>query len=245
MNPEESILSAFTDMDSSGIKRRRTRAVAHNSAQPRQRRPHAERSAETKAKLVQAAIKCLHRYGYSAASTTMVSDEAGVSRGAMTHQFPSKVDLMLAVVRSVFEGELAEYERLLGSRSPKDSFFAFPAIAWGVLSRPAAIAVTEIMMASRSDPALAAGLAPMQSSIERDAGRGVLHTLRDAGLSDRKDGIAIHRLFVAALRGLAIERLFSRDKSEIEDAVAVLEKVLHLLYPASANTSTSKKRPRN
>jgi AcrR family transcriptional regulator len=198
----------------------------------RQRRPQAERSAETQAKLIQAAIKCLHQFGYSTTSTTLVADEAGVSRGAMTHQFPSKVDLMLAVVRSVFEEEVAEYSRLLSGKSPKDAFFAFPGVAWQILSRPSAIAVTEIMLASRSDPTLAAGLAPMQATIERDAGRGVVETLRDAGLADRKDGKAVHRLFVSALRGLAIESLYTRDKSVIEDAVTVLEKVLHLLYPA-------------
>ena len=37
------------------------------------RRPQAQRSAETQAKLIAAAIACLHRVGYSATTVTMVA----------------------------------------------------------------------------------------------------------------------------------------------------------------------------
>ena len=56
-------------------------------AAPRPRRTQAERSAETRQRLIAAAIDALCRLGYAATSTVLVADNAGVSRGAMLHQF--------------------------------------------------------------------------------------------------------------------------------------------------------------
>lgn len=203
-------------------------------SKPRQpkRRTHAERSAETQSRLIDAAINCLHRVGYSATTTSLVADEAEVSRGAMTHQFPTKVDLMLAVVRAVFDAEVKEYSRILGAiEDPVKRYFALPSVMWEVLSRPSAIAVTEIMMASRSDPALAEGLAPMQAAIEEDARAAIALEMGRVGIPEGRNTRATHRLFVAAIRGLAIDALFVRDKAEIEQSVKMLERFLRLLAP--------------
>lgn len=51
-------------------------------------------------RLVDAAIACLHRVGYAATITQLVMEEAGVSRGAMLHHFPTKVDLIIAVAEA-------------------------------------------------------------------------------------------------------------------------------------------------
>jgi AcrR family transcriptional regulator len=51
-----------------------------------------------RARLIDAAIDCLNRLGYSATTLATIAEAAGVSRGGMLHQFPTKVDLMLAVV---------------------------------------------------------------------------------------------------------------------------------------------------
>ncbi|KJZ64606.1 hypothetical protein VD17_17080 [Pseudomonas fluorescens] len=200
------------------------------------RRPQAERSAQTQAKLIAAAIFCLHRLGYSATTVIKVAQEAQVSRGAMTHQFPTKVDLMLAVVQHVFEDEVEQYKRLLSTAgTSREILFSFPHIMWEVLRRPDSMAVTEILMASRSDPALAEGLKPTQRAIERAAGEGVKMILQDAGFDLRPDGAAIQRLFVAAMRGLAIDSLFAGSSKEIHASVDALVMILHLLYPTPAD----------
>ena len=54
----------------------------------RPRQTQAERSAAMRARLVDAAIRCLNKHGYSATTVAMVADEAGVSRGGMLHQSP-------------------------------------------------------------------------------------------------------------------------------------------------------------
>jgi len=54
------------------------------------RRSNAQRSAETRRRLIKAAITCLHVNGYAATTTVAIADKAKVSRGAMLHQFPTK-----------------------------------------------------------------------------------------------------------------------------------------------------------
>lgn len=201
------------------------------------RRPNAERSSDTQTKLITAAISLLHKVGYSATTVTIVADVAKVSRGAMTHHYPTKIDLMLAVVQYVFEDERQQYKLLLSRKSPRENFFKFPRVAWQVLSRPSGMAVTEILMASRSDKALADGLVPLQRQIETVARTELLQSLTAAGFKPRQEGRATQRLFVAALRGLAIDALFVRDQKEIEEAVDLLEKMLHLIYPEAAEES--------
>jgi len=55
--------------------------------------PNVERSASTRAKLLNATIECLYDLGYHQTSTVLVTERAKVSRGAMLHHFPTKADL--------------------------------------------------------------------------------------------------------------------------------------------------------
>ncbi len=196
------------------------------------RRPQAERSAETRARLVAAAIACLHRVGYGATTVTLVAEAAGVSRGAMTHQFPAKTDMMVAVVRSVFRMDSDHYQRSVAELSPVEWMRSLPWIVWDAVSQPSGAAVMEIMLATRSDPELAERLREMQTRIDATAHAWIVERHRAAGLAERPDGEAVHRVFVAAVRGLALESLFMRDREEVEKSIAVLAELLRHLYPA-------------
>jgi AcrR family transcriptional regulator len=196
------------------------------------RRAQADRSAETRARLIDAAIRCLHHLGYRATTVTVVAEGAGVSRGAMTHQFPAKTDLMVAVVKAVFRQDAEYYEASLAGVDPLDWLGALPWTTWGAVSQPSGIAVMEIMLATRSDSELADRLRDMQIRIDAEAYRWMTERRRAAGLAERPDGQAAHRVFVAAARGLALEALFKRNHAEVERSIAVLAEMLRGLYPA-------------
>ena len=59
------------------------------------RGPNAERRAATRAKIMEATVRCLAEFGYAATSTPLVARLAKVSRGSLLHQFPTKIDLMI------------------------------------------------------------------------------------------------------------------------------------------------------
>lgn len=200
----------------------------------RVRRPQAERSASTRAKLIDAAIICLHRLGYSLTSTSLVAEEAGVSRGAMLHQFPTKTNLMLAVVRDVFERDSEHYKQSILTVSPLEWMRSISSTVWEVISRPSGIAVMEIMLASRSDLELADKLRSIQMQIDKEAHEWVVERHVAAGIQERPDGDAIHRLIVAAARGLALEELFMHNGGEVKKSIDVLSKALEYFYPELA-----------
>jgi AcrR family transcriptional regulator len=80
----------------------------HMTATRRTRRTQAERSEETRARILDAAVHVLSTRGYAGFRTAEVATQAGVSRGALTHHFPSRDELLVAVVADVFRraGEL-------------------------------------------------------------------------------------------------------------------------------------------
>ena len=77
------------------------------------------------------------------------------------------------------------------------------------------MAVIEILQASRSDPELAALVVPTQERVEQ---MSVENIMRRFPGDENQMRITV-RLFVWAIRGLALSRVLSRDPSETEQAV--------------------------
>ena len=187
------------------------------------RRTQAERSAGTREALLTAAIEALHEHGYAAASTMLVAENAGVSRGAMLHQFPTKADLMTFVVEAVFEQEVRHYrEYLEGIDDPKQRLLAYPDMAWDVLSRPSGVAVLEILQGSRSDPQLCEKLAPVQTRIETEA----LDFTRLAAPGESRGAMALMRLVVWAIHGLSVAQVLAPAPGSIRDSVKLLRRLM-------------------
>ena len=63
--------------------------------------PGQQRSIETRNKLIAATYDCIHDFGYHGTSTTKVIDRAKMSRGAMLHHFPTKIDLIAAAYEAI------------------------------------------------------------------------------------------------------------------------------------------------
>src|SRR4051794_29806654 len=74
--------------------------VSATAARPErpERRTQADRSAATRAALLESAARGLSRYGYGNLILERVASDAGYTRGALYHQFKDKEDLALAVI---------------------------------------------------------------------------------------------------------------------------------------------------
>ena len=173
------------------------------SARP-PRKTQAARSAATRQVLLDAAINCLFEHGYGTTTTILVAEEAGVSRGAMLHQFPTKADLMTFVVEAVFADEVKQYNKLLkGLDDPRERLMAYPMAVWKLQSRPEGVAVLEILQGSRSDAVLAKKLQPVQARIDK-AAVTALESEFPSGVS-----IPVLQLIVGVARGLAISQVIA------------------------------------
>lgn len=82
----------------------------------------AEQSEATRAKLLAAARDLFAEQGYAATSTTEIVRAAGVTRGALYHQFEDKAALFLAVYEAVEEELTAQFVELLaGAGDPLEA----------------------------------------------------------------------------------------------------------------------------
>ena len=64
------------------------------------------KSENTRAAILEAALACFYDLGYGATTTEKVAKQAGVSRGAMLHHFPSRQHLVLEAVRHIHSKRL-------------------------------------------------------------------------------------------------------------------------------------------
>src|ERR1700745_269095 len=85
--------------------RQKLRSRRDSTAEPKYapRRTQAERSETTRKQLMDAAVKLIRKNGFGGLRTIEVADLAGVSRGALMHHFPSKHELVVAVLAYVNE----------------------------------------------------------------------------------------------------------------------------------------------
>jgi len=194
------------------------------------RRTQEKRTAETRAALINGAISAVHRLGYGGATTALIAEEAGVSRGALTHHFDSRADLMACVVSWVYQQELEHYAAATSRDGRGERLADWPDLVWEVLSKPSGLAVLEILQATRSDTELAERVRPVQVGIEQ-AGLDVMER-RFGG--DERTRHAIVRLIVWAIRGLTIERVLVSNPDAVRDSVDMLRLLIERAAPNGA-----------
>src|SRR5688572_23480867 len=123
-----------------------TRPVAASAGAGRESAPpggaNARRSAATRSRLITATITVLQREGYAAATTVKVAREAGVSRGAMLHQFPTRADLLIAVAEHIVrEQDSARRRELREVKRGLPRFNAITGVAWKTMREPESMAL--------------------------------------------------------------------------------------------------------
>jgi AcrR family transcriptional regulator len=129
----------------------------------------AQKSASTRLQIVEAALRCFVELGYSGTTTTVIANKAGLSRGAMLHHFPSKIDIVRAAVEHLHAKRLKAFRKSI-DRLPRDDGRPRRALEayWEHVKHPMYVAFLELWVAARTDPELAAILAPAQDSFERE-----------------------------------------------------------------------------
>lgn len=133
---------------------------------PAPRRTQQERSAATRALLLEAAYESLLEGGYSATTVGHVQQRAGVARGTLLHHFPTRGALMAGVVQDIIERRL-EVLTVAGvhhGAEPSD-WDDIVDLIWHELQSPPFAAALELWVAARTDPDLREALTPLQERI--------------------------------------------------------------------------------
>lgn len=194
------------------------------------RRSQAERSAETSAKLIAATIATLHEKGYAATSTTLVAQLAGVSRGAMLHHYPTKVHLIAATVLAIYDSDIAAYQKTLADVGDRHDWLdRLIDTAWSCFRSPGGIAQTEVWMAARSDPDLAAAVLPVHDTIVRQSVLGVKMVLKGSVIDPELSANHILTYMVSALRGLSLQQVLGTSESELQSGVNLVKATMRTI----------------
>ncbi|MGH9080936.1 MAG: TetR/AcrR family transcriptional regulator [Acidimicrobiales bacterium] len=125
-------------------------------AQTRVRRTQAERTATTRASLLDATFDSIVELGYGATTTTEVAHRAGVSPGALLHHFPTKAELVNAAVAHAFDRRHEEFRKAMSDIDPgADKLDAAIDLLWAMFASPTFTACLELWVAARTDPEMA------------------------------------------------------------------------------------------
>lgn len=129
----------------------------------------AQKSASTKLQIVESALSCVVDLGYSCTTTTVIAEKAGLSRGAMLHHFPSKIDIVRAAVEHLHAKRLKAFRRAI-DKLPRDETRVRRALEayFEHVKHPMYVAFLELWIASRTDPELQSILKPAQAAFERE-----------------------------------------------------------------------------
>ena len=163
-------------------------------------------------RLLEATAQCLVEHGWAGTSTTLISQRAGVSRGAQLHHFPTKNDLVVAAVEHlsrIRRDELSQAAADLPT-GPRRTRAVLQMLGDHFTSE-VFIAALELWVAARADETLLAVLGPF----ERVTGRET-HLLTVEMLDADESQPGARELVQATLdliRGLGLANTISNDQA--------------------------------
>lgn len=189
----------------------------------------AQKSAATRTLIIEAAIKCFVDLGYSSTTTTAIAERAGLSRGAMLHHFPSKVDIVRAAVEYLHAKRLKAFKRAVQRSVPGGDRIRTNLDAyWQHVRHPMFVAFFELMVAARTDPELAEILRPAQEAFEEEWHTTARELFTEWHTDDRTFDVALD-LTRYVLEGMAISFLVHKENERDRRVLAYLEEKLREL----------------
>ena len=136
---------------------------------PGQKGWQAHKSSSTRQQILDAAVQCIVKIGYANTTTMMIAKEAGLSRGATLHHFPSKLDIIKATVDFLYEKRIRAFRRS-GRELPQDTDRVKMAVEayWEHVNHPLFVAFFELSVAARHDEELRKILVPAQQKFDKE-----------------------------------------------------------------------------
>ena len=185
----------------------------------RERRSNVDRSATTRRQIFEATVRCLTSGGYGAVTNIRVAEEAGVSRGAMMHHFPTQQELLVATIEYAYK-KLSDYRMdvLLKLDPGLPRYRALIDLAWTTAQMPEGIACNEVRHGSRSNPEIRVAVTPIMTRLSDDYGRLHMRLAREAGLEANEEVQGLTAMTALTMRSLAVNT-FTYPRSQMVENV--------------------------
>jgi len=177
----------------------------------------AERQAQTRSQLIDAAAQVFARRGFQAASVEEIAEEAGYSHGAVYSNFEGKADLFIAVFEDYMAErvrELAETQAELADDASLEVRARALADQWMdrlARDRESFALHMEFLAHAGRDPQLARRFGTRSSAMREAVARYISHYQQEAGLEPVMPTDDLALILRALGIGLAIESLVSPE----------------------------------
>lgn len=192
----------------------------------------AQKSAATQARLIDATIRCIIRYGYARTTTPRVAEEAGLSRGAMLHHFENGGALMQAAIAELHEKRLRAFRR--SADNTVHDVRRLVRAYWKQVSGQTFTAFHELALAARTDGDLAGILKPAQEEFRRRWYSEAIEMFPEWQGDRARFDLAL-ALSQNVLEGMAINRLtHGLAENMVEPILADLERQIEAMKPAKS-----------
>lgn len=204
--------------------------VTPTSEEPMRGNP--ARVARTRGKIFNAVISSLDEVGYSECSINRVQTQAGVSRGALTHHFPNKEEIMvqtlehlLAPVRGPATPSDQEANLLRPSGATENLQDQLHELWRRVINTREGRALMEILVAARTDTALSARITPSLWAYNDDFNRNIAH-LYQASEGHEDELALLWSICRSFMRGLHTQSPYERDPEIITKMVDLFGRIM-------------------
>ncbi|HYG91384.1 MAG TPA: helix-turn-helix domain-containing protein [Azospirillum sp.] len=200
-----------------------------------QRRSQEERSAEMRARLIEATLDCLMEAGYERTTTVRIVSAAGVSRGALLHHFESKEDIVAAALERLLEEHTADIRRLASEvRAGTMTLDALLDDLWARFSGRLFFVTLEHVSEARHNAALRAKLVPVVRRFHAALDETWRGFFADTGL-DEEQVATILNLTLCLLRGMGLQSVLRQDEPYYQSLLQTWKNLLKMMMRGNAS----------
>ncbi|WP_103380102.1 TetR/AcrR family transcriptional regulator [Pseudonocardia dioxanivorans] len=199
-------------------------------------RTRAQRSEDSRARILDAAVACLVAEGYSGATTLAIQADADVSRGGLLHHFPSRDLLLVAAaqhiaaqrVRDTEERVLALVEAGVQGAERIDRVVL---ALWESYHEAHFWAALELWTAARSNPGIADALLPEERRLGAVIRASVARMMGEPYASHPRFR-QVRDLLLTSMRGAAMTYTFDRRDPAADPLVGQWQDLARTLLDA-------------
>lgn len=209
--------------------------------------PSQERSVITRSGLLEAVVACLQETGYGNTTIRVVADRAGTSPGAVQHHFGTRDQMITAALAFLFEEFTrrldALRERAPQARGPDSAAREIVATMWDFYGSDLNVAVQEIVVGARTNPALHQEITSLREKIVASYMVPWKQLMAHTSLAPQQQ-TDLMQFAISTLRGLALIQLYRHeDQRFFNRQLKILGGVIAHATASGSFDATAKGRP--
>ncbi|WP_372741316.1 TetR/AcrR family transcriptional regulator [Neptunomonas sp.] len=196
------------------------------------------RTPKTQARIMQATLECILQQGIRATSTVNIAKQAGVSRGALVHHYPTKASLMEAAMKDLLDREV-ESVRETAKRVEEGTleFETLLDMLHEHFNGDLFMVTLEFLTAARTDESVKKVLVPLAKQFNESLEAIWENLVSNTQHSEHENRVALNAT-LCMMRGMASQSIW-RDDPELRRDMMLFWKQTLINAGFSSKTSSS------